>query len=126
MNSEACGTGSGRNRTAYARLNMAELAPIPKASEMMATRANPGLFRRVRKAYRRSLNMRWRLHAACRTAAPRICWQMRRVTGKLRRAAVRFWDSGFPGGRQVPPVEAQPGGLEGRRRPRDCPTAGFS
>ena len=37
-----------------AKLKIAEVAPIPKAREMMATIAKPGLCFSVRKAYRRS------------------------------------------------------------------------
>jgi hypothetical protein len=37
-----------------ARLKIAEVAPIPKARDMMATMPKPGLCFSVRKAYRRS------------------------------------------------------------------------
>src|SRR6516164_2703231 len=55
--SDACGTGSGRRSKNSPRLKMAALAPIPKASETIATRAKPGLWRNVRKAKRRSFSM---------------------------------------------------------------------
>src|ERR1035441_4932760 len=45
------GTGNGRNRRASARLNMAEFAPMPSASESTATVVKPGVFRNIRNAY---------------------------------------------------------------------------
>jgi len=54
---------------------MAELAPIPRASEIIATSAKPGLLRRVRAAYRMSWNMFQPRHAACHPRAPRIWLQ---------------------------------------------------
>ena len=47
-------TGSGFHSAARIRVNTAVLAPIPRASESMATNVNPGLLRSTRDAYRRS------------------------------------------------------------------------
>src|SRR5215472_11498456 len=55
--SDACGTARGRRSKNSPRLKMAALAPIPKASETIATRAKPGFWRNVRRAKRRSLSM---------------------------------------------------------------------
>ena len=43
------GTGSGRRISASAKLNMAEVAPIPMASEQMLTSVNPGLSTKAAK-----------------------------------------------------------------------------
>jgi hypothetical protein len=45
-------TGSGRKISASAKLNMADVAPIPIASEQTPTSVNPGLFINRRKAWR--------------------------------------------------------------------------
>ena len=52
---EASGTGSGRSsmKDAKLKLKIAEVAPIPKTRDMMATMAKPGLCFSVRNAYRR-------------------------------------------------------------------------
>src|SRR5579875_3933442 len=50
-------TGSGRSRRASAKLNIAEVAPIPIASEHTATVVKPLFFRSMRAAYCKSLNM---------------------------------------------------------------------
>ena len=44
------GIGSGRSMTALITEKIAALAPMPSASERMATAANVGLRRRIRKA----------------------------------------------------------------------------
>src|SRR5579871_1167686 len=44
------GTGSGRNSSASARLNIAELAPMPSASERTAMVVKPGVLCRIRSA----------------------------------------------------------------------------
>ena len=41
-------TGSGRRSSAFAKLNIAEVAPIPMAIEQIATAVNTGSFRRTR------------------------------------------------------------------------------
>jgi hypothetical protein len=51
-------TGSGRNRSASAKLNIAEVAPIPMASEQMLTKVNPGDFPSSRTAWRNDFSIR--------------------------------------------------------------------
>jgi hypothetical protein len=46
--------GRGRRRRASARLKMALLAPIPRASEKAAMRAKPGFLSKMRTAKRMS------------------------------------------------------------------------
>ena len=46
--------GSARNRTALVTLKIAALAPIPKLRTRIATAVEPGLFKNVRRAYRKS------------------------------------------------------------------------
>src|SRR4029453_18137714 len=48
------GTGRGRSSRASAMLNTAVFAPMPMASDRMATIVKPGFFRIMRRAYRRS------------------------------------------------------------------------
>src|SRR6516225_7537544 len=43
-------TGSGRRRRASAKLNMADVAPMPMAMEKMEISVKPGFFSRTRKA----------------------------------------------------------------------------
>jgi len=47
----ASGTGSGRSRSASEKLNIAEVAPIPIASELTLTSVNPGVLRHSRRAW---------------------------------------------------------------------------
>ena len=49
-----CFTGSFRSRSASITLKMAVLAPIPRASERMATPVKAGLRRNIRNANRKS------------------------------------------------------------------------
>ena len=51
MSCESFGTCSGRKIRPFARLKIAELAPIPNARDRTATAVNPGVLRRVRRAY---------------------------------------------------------------------------
>ena len=51
------GTGSGRRIRASAKLNIAEVAPIPMASEQMLTSVNPGAFSKSRKAWRKDFSI---------------------------------------------------------------------
>ena len=46
--------GGARNRTALVTLKMAALAPIPRLRTTIAMAVAPGLFKNVRRAYRRS------------------------------------------------------------------------
>src|SRR5688572_26165495 len=48
------GKGGGRNITAFTRLKMAVLAPIPRPSVRTATTVKPGFFSNWRNANRRS------------------------------------------------------------------------
>src|SRR6266581_6482398 len=48
------GTGSRRKTTAFSKLNMAVVAPMPSASVRIATAVKPGLFRSVRRPKRKS------------------------------------------------------------------------
>ena len=48
------GTGSGFTIKELSTLNTTVLAPMPRASESTAIAVNPGLFRRIRRAYRLS------------------------------------------------------------------------
>jgi hypothetical protein len=50
-------TGSGRKISASAKLNMAEVAPIPMASEQMLTSVNPGAFSNSRRAWRKDFSI---------------------------------------------------------------------
>ena len=59
------GKGSGFNRTASTILNMAELAPMPSASNPMATAANPGSRASEPIPYRKSLS-RFSIHRTLR------------------------------------------------------------
>ena len=49
--SSGAATGSVRNSTAFMRLKIAVLAPMPSASVAMAAQANPGVRRDERTAY---------------------------------------------------------------------------
>jgi hypothetical protein len=51
------GTGSGRSSKASAKLNMAEVAPMPMASEQTLTMMNPGDWRHKRIAWRKDFNI---------------------------------------------------------------------
>ena len=51
---EASLYGSGRRITAFTMLKIAVLAPMPKASVNTATVVNPGFFRSMRAANRKS------------------------------------------------------------------------
>ena len=51
-------TGSGRNSRASAKLKMAQLAPMPIASDNTAMLVNPGLAASRRKPYRTSCHDR--------------------------------------------------------------------
>ena len=49
------GYGSGRRRTALTKVKIVVFAPMPRASDRIATAVKPGLFRRARSANRTSL-----------------------------------------------------------------------
>src|ERR1039457_4869731 len=94
-----CGSrkGMARSSMAFKTEKMAVLAPMPSARVMAAARVKPGFLRRTRKAYRMTTTP---FSGSCRT----------RARSKTHRKLLK----------------ARPGGLRGRRRPRACPTAGFS
>jgi hypothetical protein len=50
-------TGSGRSSIASAKLNIAEVAPMPSASEQIATIVKPGSFRSTLGAWRMDVSM---------------------------------------------------------------------
>jgi len=53
INSPALGTSSGRIRNALTPLKMAVLAPIPRASVIIATSVTPGFLPRIRTPFER-------------------------------------------------------------------------
>jgi len=51
------GTGSGRRINTSAMLKLADVAPIPIASDKTATNVNPGFLRNIRRAWRNDRSM---------------------------------------------------------------------
>src|SRR6185437_1645236 len=65
-------TGNGRRSRASAKLNIAEVAPMPMAREQTATMVKLGFLRSIRAARRTAFNMRMVLLASkCRDESRR-------------------------------------------------------
>src|ERR1700742_1167834 len=77
-----CGsfTGRRRRRTWFSSVKMAVFAPMPSASVSTATRVNPGVRRKVRRAkFRSRRNVRHKLTRFMKTPVQKIARQRRGV-----------------------------------------------
>src|SRR5580700_11180239 len=77
-------TGGGRSRTAFTKLKIAVLAPIPSASERTATSVNPGDRRNPRRAYRISASTKNRRYHSGFRGEPNLPVEFRRLSKQTR------------------------------------------